>query len=51
MENLPKGIIDWNTLSLDEMVEYLKEKYKFSSTGDAKCIHHLIEFYESKKES
>ena len=46
MDSLPGGFIDWNTLSLDEMVKYLKEKYMFSSTGDAKCIHHLIEFYE-----
>jgi hypothetical protein len=28
MDSLPGGFIDWNTLSLDEMVKYLKEKYK-----------------------
>jgi hypothetical protein len=42
-------MFDWNTLSLDEMVEYLRQKYMFSSTGDAKCIYHLIEFYDKHK--
>jgi hypothetical protein len=39
-------MFDWNTLTLDEMVEHLKQKYMFSSSGDALCIHKLIEFYE-----
>jgi hypothetical protein len=26
--------MDWNTLSLDQMVEYLRKKYMFSSSGD-----------------
>jgi len=42
--------VDWNTLSLDDMVEYLRNKYQVSSTGDAKCIHHLIEFYDKNKD-
>ena len=46
---LPEGWIDWNTLSLDQMVEYLRKKYMFSSSGDAKCIYHLIEFYDNHK--
>lgn len=46
---LPEGWLDWNTLSLDQMVEYLKQKYRFSSSGDAKCIYHLIEFYDKHK--
>lgn len=47
--DLPEGWMDWNKLSLDQMVEYLKNKYMFSSSGDAKCIYHLIEFYEKNK--
>src|SRR3970040_770503 len=43
---LPEGWLDWNKLTLDQMVEYLRQKYMFSSSGDAKCINHLIEFYE-----
>jgi len=31
------------------MVEHLREKFMFSSSGDAKCIHHLIEFYDKHK--
>ena len=46
---LPDGWLDWNTLSLDQMVEYLRKKYMFSSSGDAKCIYHLIEFYDKHK--
>lgn len=46
---LPEGWLDWNTLSLDQMVEHLRNKYKFSSSGDAKCICHLIEFYDKHK--
>lgn len=47
---LPEGWLDWNTLSLNQMVEYLRNKYMFSSSGDAKCIYHLIEFYDKHKE-
>jgi hypothetical protein len=46
---LPDGWMDWNTLSLDQMVEYLRKKYMFSSSADAKCIYHLIEFYDKHK--
>lgn len=46
---LPDGCMDWNTLSLDQMVEYLRNKYMFDSSGDAKCIYHLIEFYDKHK--
>ncbi len=45
----PNGWLDWNTLSLDQMVEYLRNKYMYSSSGDAKCIYHLIEFYDKHK--
>lgn len=46
---LPDCLMDWNTLSLDQMVECLRKKYMFSSSGDAKCIYHLIEFYDKHK--
>jgi len=46
---LPEGWIDRNILSLDQMVEYLRKKYMFSRRGDAKCIYHLIEFYDNHK--
>lgn len=42
-------MFDWNKLSLDELCKYLEDKYMFSSTGDAKAIHHLIEFYKQNK--
>lgn len=43
-------MLDWNTLSLDEMVKYLEDKFKFDSSGTAKCVHHLIEFYKDNKD-
>ena len=46
---LPEGWLDWNTLPLHQMAEYLRKKYMFSSSGDAKCIYHLIEFYDKHK--
>jgi len=47
----PKTVkwIDWNTLSLDELVEYLKNKFKFDSSGTSKAVSKLIEFYEKNK--
>lgn len=41
--------LDWDTLTLDQMAEYLRKKYMFSSSNDAKCIYHLIEFYNKHK--
>jgi hypothetical protein len=46
---LPAGWLDWNILTLDQMVNHLEQEFKYSSTGTAKCIHHLIEFYKQNK--
>jgi hypothetical protein len=43
------GFLDWNTLTLDQMVEYLEEKHKLSSTGEAKCIFELIKYYKDNQ--
>jgi len=48
-KELPLGWLDWNTLSLDEMVDYLEKKHMFSSTGESKCIFELIDFYKKNK--
>jgi len=48
-ESLKVGFFNWNTLSLDQMVEYLEEKHMFSSTGESKCIFELITFYKKHK--
>ena len=44
-----KGFIDWNELSLDNYADFLEEKYKFSSSGEAKAIYELIKFYRENK--
>lgn len=46
---LPAGWLDWNTLTLDQMVNHLEQEFKYSSACTAKCIHHLIEFYKQNK--
>lgn len=46
INKMPEGWMDWNLLTLDQMVDYLKNKYMISSSGEAKCIFSLIEFYE-----
>lgn len=40
------GVINVNKMALDQMAKYLSDKYRFSSSMEAKCIHHLIKFYE-----
>lgn len=47
--SLPEGWLDWNALSLEQMVSYLRQKHMLSSSGDAKCIYSLIEFYDKHK--
>lgn len=48
-DKMPEGWMDWNTLSLNEMVEYLRDKYCIHSSGDAKCIMSLIDYYDKYK--
>lgn len=47
----PLKTIDCNELTLDQMVDYLKKKHEFSSSGETKCILSLIHFYEKNKNS
>ena len=49
-EGQPEGMIDWNMLSLDDYCDYLEEKHRFSSTGEAKAIFELINFYKENKD-
>jgi hypothetical protein len=42
-------LVDWNQYNLDELANYLSNKYMFSSSGEALAIHKLIEFYEKNK--
>ena len=49
-DDMPEGWIDWNAFSLDWMADYLEQKYRFLSSGEALCIFKLIEFYRKHKE-
>lgn len=41
-KELPKGWTDFNTLSVEECIKYLNEKFKFNSSGASRCIATLI---------
>lgn len=44
-----ENFIDWNKLSLDDYCNYLEKLYMFQSTGEAKAIMELINFYRENK--
>ena len=52
MVNKPKqtpeelGFIDWNTLSMEDCIKYLRDGHKYSSDGESWCIMKLIDAYE-----
>ena len=48
MEN-KNELFDWNQLTLDMSVEYLRKKYAFDSSIEAKCIANLIDYYDKEK--
>lgn len=41
--------IDWNELSMDELAEYLENKFEYNSTGDALAILKMVNFYRNNK--
>jgi hypothetical protein len=50
-QELPNGLVDWNDYPLAQLVEYLRNKYRFSTNGEAHAINRLIKFYEQKKDA
>lgn len=48
---LPSNWVDWNDYSLEQLVDYLRNKYRFSSSGEAHAVNKLIKFYEQKKDA
>ena len=45
----PDGWLDWNTITLDQKVNILEDKFQFLSSGEANCIMALIDFYKQHK--
>lgn len=43
------GFADWNKKSLDELVQHLERKFAFDSSGTAKAIFTLTEYYHKTK--
>ena len=41
------GFVDWNQYDLDYLVEYLENKWKYNSSGEALAIFKLIDFYKT----
>ena len=46
---LPEGWTDWNTLSLDQLVDHLEKEFMVSSTGTAKAVNELVRFYRNRE--
>jgi hypothetical protein len=42
---------DWDELTIEESVHHLRKRYGVDSSGDAKCIFKLIEFYNDMKKN
>jgi uncharacterized protein Yka (UPF0111/DUF47 family) len=40
---------DWNTLTIEQMADHLRKEFQFDSSGTARCIFALLEFYEKNK--
>lgn len=41
--------VDWNKYSMDELADYLEDKWKFSSSGEAFAILKMVDFYRNHK--
>ena len=48
---LDSGVIfaDWNKYSMDELADYLEQKWKFMSSGEALAIMKMVDFYKENK--
>jgi len=46
----PLNIVDWNTMSMDEYTSHLTQKFQFDSSGTAKAVFELIDFYRANKD-
>jgi hypothetical protein len=47
--SVPEGWIDWNKLTLDQAVNWLRKRFMFESSGDARTVYMLIDFYDKYK--
>lgn len=45
----PPGVVDMNDISLDVLADELYDRYMFLSSGDARTICMLIDFYRKNK--
>ena len=51
-ENLIKaGFFDWNKYDLDKLADYLEEKWRFMSSGEAHAIMEMVRFYRKNKDN
>ncbi len=42
----PAEFVDWNTFTLDQHCEILENEFRFSSSGIARSVFELIDFYK-----
>ena len=41
--------VDWNKYSMDELADYLENKWQLMSSGEALAIIKMVEFYRKNK--
>jgi len=42
--------VDWNKFSMDELADYLENKWKYMSSGEALAIYKMVQFYREHKD-
>ena len=47
--SIEKEFVDWNKFSMDDLANYLENKYLLQSSGEALAIHKLVNFYRKNK--
>jgi hypothetical protein len=48
MEKTHIKMFDWNTLSLEQMINYLEKQFMYSNSTEAIYIINLINYYRNK---
>jgi hypothetical protein len=48
---LDNGVVfaDWNKFTMDELANYLEQKYMFLSSGEALAVMKMVDFYRKNK--
>jgi len=48
---LEAKMFDWNEMTMDQYAEHLENKFIFQSTGTAKAVMEMVDFYRANKDN